>query len=994
MPNLPSIAMGSSDIVDFVIARDGKRIFATTNKGDLLTFDASSGAMLSSSHIGNELGAIDIAPDGSYLLVVEKVPTNVVSADPWWNSSADVHVYKVDTASGSKTTFTYHTVSDYYEFRDVAILADGNAYLTQNLLPGWSGSSPTIGLDPDTGAFSKSVLPDFYHGALTTDPLRRRLLIATLDLSAAELTMFDSVSGRSDNNGIYENDVSGYAQGIQAFSEKGNAIALYSDGNLHIYDINMSYVINLTTDVGVSNVSGLAFDPSGKFLYVIDSDAQDIAIFDTDDWIMLTRIDTGALGIRISDVSTEITFSPQSDYFMVLTDKGIVRFENYGQGGIFKDIDEFDQLQGNSANNILDGMAGSDVMRGGDGKDLLVGGNNNDTLYGDNGDDVIQAGWDDDTLFGGTGKDWLEGGDGDDILDGGPGRDTMIGGKGDDIYYVEDFAEPASGESFDDIVIEKAGEGTDTIRGLGSVMLVANVENGELLGGYSHVGPQSITGNALNNVLDASAAEPTPVPGQPARVYLNGGKGDDRLIGSAFHDLLDGGVGADVMEGRAGSDTYIVDSVGDVVTEKAGDVDGPDGDLVISSITYTLTDHVENLTLTGSANLSGTGNALANLISGNAGSNVLSGLGGDDRFAFSGGFDTVDGGEGNDTLVIEGRVADFSYVAGDGFGILVGADGAGRFGATRISNVEGVEFLGGSLATADLAGALAPFDALRYVASNKDLIGAIGADAAVATQHFANYGFAEHRDLTGFDALGYVVGYVDLMAAFGTDLKAATTHYIQSGVYEGRTDDRFDLLDYVASNPDLIVAVGADRQKAAEHYIRFGYGEGRTTEAFDAIGYLASNGDLLKAYGDDVQAAERQYILAGYAEGRRDDMFDALQYVAGYEELIGSIGLDAQAAAAHYVHIGYEQGRAADNFDALRYVASNGDLIGAIGEDEDAAASHYIRFGHDEHRSLTAFDPLAYAAANADLAAAFGSDMTALTRHYIDFGFAEHRSPG
>lgn len=210
----------------------------------------------------------------------------------------------------------------------------------------------------------------------------------------------------------------------------------------------------------------------------------------------------------------------------------------------------------------------------------------------------------------------LTGNDADNRIDGDKGKDTMRGGKGDDTYVVDTVGET---------VTELADAGTDTVEASVSYTLSNHVENLTLTG----TGNLKATGNTLANVL----------------------------MGNDGANVLDGKAGADVMKGGAGNDTYVVDNSADQVEETTttGEttIDSGGIDLVQASVNHSLSTHVENLTLTGTLAIHGTGNAEANRLLGNTAANNLTGDAGNDTLDGGKGVDALVGGTGDDTYIVD-----------------------------------------------------------------------------------------------------------------------------------------------------------------------------------------------------------------------------------------------------------------------------------------------------------------------------------------------------
>lgn len=225
------------------------------------------------------------------------------------------------------------------------------------------------------------------------------------------------------------------------------------------------------------------------------------------------------------------------------------------------------------------------------------------------------------------------------LIDAGAGADTFIT-KGQDVLL-------RGGEGNDRLIasaqggVFEGGEGRDSASfataKAGVNVQIIEIYGGGFIGGVTQlVSVEAVAGSDFADTLAGGIGDD----------FLSGGGGADTLRGGVGNDTLKGGAGADRLVGGGDDDTYVIEDAFDTIIElKDGGID-----TVRTALATTLINQLENLTLTGSANVDGTGNSLGNVLIGNSGINHLSGLGGEDTLRGGAGDDGLAGGRGNDTL--------------------------------------------------------------------------------------------------------------------------------------------------------------------------------------------------------------------------------------------------------------------------------------------------------------------------------------------------------
>jgi len=324
-------------------------------------------------------------------------------------------------------------------------------------------------------------------------------------------------------------------------------------------------------------------------------------------------------------------------------------------------------IEGTNGNETLHGTSGNDFLNGRLGIDTVIGGLGDDTynvnhrdtkvvedfnggidtirasvgyalpdhvenlqLVGNNSNNSATGNALPNIIIGNGGANVITGGGGNDILTGGAGADTFVFKRGDRSDIITDYENGLDVVRLDD-------HGFSTFEEVRAAMTQ--------VGDDTYLALTSFDTLVFRDTLvsDFSAKDfawPRIPPESQAWIRANiGTEGVDTMYGSASNERFEGKGNADIYAGGLGDDTYLIDNDEQRVIERARE----GIDTVESYISYTLSDHVENLILL-TPGTTGTGNDLANRIIGSSGNDVLNGKGGNDHLF---------GGAGDDVFVFE-----------------------------------------------------------------------------------------------------------------------------------------------------------------------------------------------------------------------------------------------------------------------------------------------------------------------------------------------------
>jgi len=654
------------------------------------------------------------SPDGYPLDTVDKnyrnVNFNIVSSKTQWTSGTPVWIVIHGWNSDSNFSGLANAVKNARQ-NDIVLTLDwreaARNFLSSNLESSLNGLNRTAATWIKTIAdFAANKLRDW--GISTGEPLNfighslGSLLSAEIASRFGKVSTITALEPPASGFGIY--DLDGTASGNQE-PKRFDSVSTFSRAFLGSRSVAGNDMFASTANESILMDFGDRLDFGEEHGWVIDTfksliDPNSTSSKLARDLFKLDPSDRGNIDFKKNQFKV---YAPG-----LLNHEGVIKVNQPNQPvsftakrntGLLTTTDE------TTTDDILYGTNRDDDLKTSDLISLLPG---NDILYGGDGNDKLSSGPGNDLLYGDAGNDTLDGGLGDDTLDGGVGADNLTGGTGNDTYVIDNIG---------DIINETSTLATeiDTVQSSITYTLGTNLENLILLGttainGIGNSLNNRLTGNNANNSLNGGLGNDT-LNGGAGVDNLTGGTGNDtyvidnigdiinetstlateidtvqssitytlgtnlenlillgtiaingignslnnRLTGNAANNILNGGAGADNLAGGTGNDTYIIDNLGDIVNETS--TLATEIDTVQSSITYTLGNNLENLTLLGTTAINGTGNTANNILTGNTANNTLNGLAGNDTLTGLAGNDTLTGGLGADRFLFDSKRA-------------------------------------------------------------------------------------------------------------------------------------------------------------------------------------------------------------------------------------------------------------------------------------------------------------------------------------------------
>jgi Ca2+-binding RTX toxin-like protein len=486
------------------------------------------------------------------------------------------------------------------------------------------------------------------------------------------------------------------------------------------------------------------------------------------------------------------------------------------------------------------------------------------SIKGTSASDILSGTTESDDIYGYAGNDSISGDNGDDLINGGQGADILDGGNGFDTI---------------DYSTSSAAIGIDFTAGTGT-------------GGEA-------AGDVFSNF--------------------------ERVIGSAYADTLTTS-GTETLEGGAGDDVYILGGAANVVEAANGGTDEVRTGL--SSFSIAGYANVENLTYTGTAAFTGTGNSGRNVITGGGGNDILTGGGGADTLIGGAGTDTVSYGTTSVTLNLKTGVHG-GDAAGDIF------SGIEKFVGSSSADI----FVSG--AQADILDAGAGYDTIDYSTSSAgvrvDLTAGTGSGGDAAGDVLLNFerviGSAYADTLTSSNGQGLLVG------GNGDDIYVLGGYAAISEAADGGIDEIRTALSGMAihgyANVENLTYTGTGSFRgsgnAGNNVITGGIGD-------DTLFGAAGADTLIGGAGTDTVTYDRTSISlnlktgvhSGDAEG---DIFSGIEkYVGSYADdtFVSGANADILDGSTGFDTIDYSTSSAAITIDFNARTASGGDAAGDI----------------------------------------------------------------